>query len=91
MRRRGLFTAIIDGLRAGYPDQAPHAGHSPLLALNGPLALTSAQKARVVQALEGLPTDDTSIEVAITKATNRLPTPSQISAIHRELHRTSAR
>ena len=32
---RSTFGSIINWLRAGYPDDAPHIGYSPLLALNG--------------------------------------------------------
>ena len=89
-RVRHAVTAAIDWLRAGYPDEAPRTGHSPLLALNGPLALTPTQKDRIANALEGQPVCTTNIEVAITKATNRLPTPTQTRAISRALHhRTS--
>ena len=89
-RVSGAFTAVIDWLRAGYPEEAPRTGHSPLLALYGPLALTPAQQRRIVKDLEEQPTDTTDIEVAITKVTNRLATPTQTRAIYRELnHRTS--
>lgn len=80
------FSAVIDWLRAGYPDEAPRTGYSPLLALNGPLALTPRQKRRVVKELEGQPNDTTTIEIVITKATGRLPTPGQTSMISRELN-----
>ena len=84
------LTAVIDWLRAGYPDEAPRNGHSPLLALNGPLALTPAQKDCIAKDLEGQPACTSNIEVAITKATNRLPTRTQTRAISRALHnRTS--
>lgn len=87
---RCAFTAAIEWLRAGYPEEAPRTGHSPLLALYGPLALTPAQQRRIVKDLAQHPTDTTDIEVAITKATNRLPTPTQIHAIVKVMHhRTS--
>jgi hypothetical protein len=56
------FTSVIDWLRAGYPDEAPRTGHSPLLALNGPLALTPAHKDRIANDLEGQPVCTTNIE-----------------------------
>jgi hypothetical protein len=34
-----MFRSIIDWFRAGYPDEAPSTGYSPLLALNGPIGL----------------------------------------------------
>ena len=89
-RVRHAFNAVIDWLRAGYPDEAPRTGHSPLLALNGPLALTAAQKYRIAKNLVGQPVDTTTIDVAITKVTNRLPTPAQTRAVSRTLHRTAS-
>ena len=83
---RNALTAIIDWLRASYPDEAPRTGYSPLLALNGPLALTSAQKVRISQDLAGQAAGPVNIDVAITKVTNRLPTPSQTRAVSRTLH-----
>jgi len=82
-----MLTAAADWLRAGYPDGAPATGHSPLLALNGPLALTTRQKCRIAKELEGLPTEVGTIEVAIIKATDRLPTPTQTREIVGLLHR----
>ena len=40
--------SIIDWLRAGYPDEAPRTGYSPLLALNGPIALSARQTEQIV-------------------------------------------
>ena len=57
---RCAFTAAIEWLRAGYPEEAPRTGHSPLLALYGPPALTPAQQRRIVKDLEEQPTDTTS-------------------------------
>ena len=85
----GILTATADWLRAGYPEGAPRTGHSPLLALNGPLCLSPTQKYRIAKDLEGLPRDIGTIEVAITKATDRLPTPIQtreiVGLVHQHL------
>jgi hypothetical protein len=35
-----MFRSIIDWLRAGYPDEAPSTGYSPLPALNAPVGLS---------------------------------------------------
>ena len=52
-----VFRSIIEWFRAGYPDEAPRTGHSPLLALNGPIALTPGQTAQIVSDwVTGLPT-----------------------------------
>lgn len=85
-RMSGAFRAVIDWLRAGYPDQAPPTGHCLLLALHGPLSLTPQQTQHIVDTLDGAPTAATDIEVAITKITDRLPTPSQTRAIAMALH-----
>jgi hypothetical protein len=77
---------VIDWFRAGYPDEAPPTGYSPLLALHGPMALTPRQTRHIVDELHSAPADTTDIKVAITKATDRLPTPTQIRAVTTALH-----
>jgi hypothetical protein len=69
--------SLIAWLRAGYPDGAPRTGYSPLIALNGPSALSEKQTQEAVGELSAGPFDRTDIEVAITKATGRLPNASQ--------------
>jgi hypothetical protein len=78
--------SAIDWLRSGYPDEAPPTGYSPLLALSGPLALTPRQIQRIVDELDGAAAHSTEIAVAITKATDRLPTQTQIRAVALALH-----
>ena len=85
MRISGAFRSVIGWLRSGYPDEAPPPGYSPLLALLGPMSLTPRQTQHIVDELDGAPPDTTDIEVAITKATDRLPTPTQIRAVVRAL------
>jgi hypothetical protein len=85
-RISGAFRSVIDWLRAGYPDEAPSTSYSPLLALNGPLALTPRQMRHVVDELRSVSADATDIKVAITKATDRLPTQTQIRAVTTALH-----
>ena len=51
----GILTATADWLRAGYPEGAPRTGHSPLLALNGPLCLSPTQKYRIAKNSRGYP------------------------------------
>lgn len=77
--------AIVDWLRAGYPDEAPTRGYSPLMALYGPIALSQSQTDQVIDEVSVAPADHLAIDVAITKATNRLPTPLQIAKIVRTL------
>lgn len=81
---RGLL-ATVDWLRGGYPDEAPTQGHSYLMALNGPIALSPRQTAQIVDELDGRPSDPLDVDVAITKATGRLPTPRQTSKVFRAL------
>ena len=76
---------IVDWLRAGYPDEAPTHGYSPLMALYGPIALSQRQTDQVLDELGVAPADPLAIDVAITRATGRLPTPLQIAKIVRTL------
>lgn len=85
-RRRAPVRSIIDWLRAGYPDEAPRTGYSPLLALNGPIALSARQTEQIVAELGEGPADSVDIGVAIAKATKRLPTQAQTCAVTRALH-----
>jgi hypothetical protein len=73
--------SIITWLRAGYPDEAPSTGYSPLLALNGPVSLSARQTARIISELGDGPMEPIDIAVAITKATHRLPTQTQTRTI----------
>ena len=87
---RKILNRGVDWLRAGYPDGAPRTGHSPLLALCGPMALTSDQQDRISQDLKGQNPSTIDIDIAITKVTGRLPTPTQTLAASRALrHRAS--
>lgn len=82
---RSALTAAIGWLRAGYAEQAPRTGHSTLIALYGPVSLTARQLGCAVAALGDGPSSSADIDVAITMATNRLPTPSQRYAVSRAL------
>jgi hypothetical protein len=81
LRRSGPVRSIIDWLRAGYPDEAPRIGYSPLIALHGPTALSRKQIRQVLDCLATGVYDKTDIEVAITGATGRLPTPPQLRQV----------
>jgi Protein of unknown function (DUF3349) len=89
MRNRAAasrFRSIVDWFRCGYPDDAPDSGHSPLLALFGPPTLSNRQLDEIV---DGLPANrrPVDIKVAITKATNRMPTEAQVCEVTRALER----
>ena len=82
----GAFRSMIGWLRAGYPDEAPATGYSALLALNGPITLTPKQIEQILGSLDGKPARVADIEVAITKATDHLPTAAQVWAVMRLLN-----
>ena len=84
-RIAGAVVSITEWLRAGYPDEAPRTGYSPLLALNGPIALSARQTAQIVSELGDAPSDLIDIGVAITKATDRLPTQTQTQTVTQAL------
>jgi hypothetical protein len=81
----GALRSLIGWFRAGYPDEAPAMGYSALLALNGPIALTPKQIEQILGSLNGKPARVADIEVAITKATDHLPTAAQVRAVVRLL------
>lgn len=85
------LTAGLEWLRAGYPADQPRAGHSALVALTGPISLSPKQKDCVTAQLDGAPIEITTIEVAITKVTHRLPTPSQTSDMVHLLQQRASR
>ena len=87
---RIALAACTAWLRAGYPTGTPRTGHSALLALNGPLSLTRSQQDCVTAELDSAAIEVTAIQVAITKATNRLPTPSQTREAVELLHQRSS-
>ena len=76
---------MIDWLRAGYADEAPGTGNSPLIALNGPIALSDRETHEITAALGDGLCDTTDIAVAITRVTGRLPNPSQVQMVGRAL------
>src|SRR6476660_248173 len=76
-----LLGAIIEWLRAGYPDDAPSTGSSPLLALNGPLSLSARQTAQIVAKLGEEPTDSIQIEVTISFVTDPPTTETQTRTV----------
>lgn len=92
-RASSKLRSIVEWLRAGYPDEAPRTGHSPLLALNGPIALSQKQTEQIVDELLGQPSDTVDIKVEISKVTDHLPTETQIHTIAQALehHRKQQR
>jgi hypothetical protein len=78
------FWSVIDWLRAGYTEEAPRQGHSPLIALNGPPSLSDKQTREIADGLAPR-ADRIDVEVAIIKATDRLPTDAQVHRVRRAL------
>lgn len=78
---RNPLPSIVNWLLAGYPDDTPRTGYSPLLALSGPISLSGKQTQEVVNQLGTDPCDKTDIGVAITSVTDRLPNPSQVQKV----------
>lgn len=89
VRNAARPSKLIGWLRVGYPSDTPTQGHSPLLALNGPLTLTAGQFLRAINEIDCCAPSATDIEVAITKATNQMPTPAQVGEVSRALKRRS--
>lgn len=77
--------ALRDRFRAGYPNEAPGLGYSPLMALAGPPSLTPKQAQQVVEHLVDRPADPVEVAVAIVGVTGRLPHPGQRRTIERLL------
>ncbi|PQP43277.1 DUF3349 domain-containing protein [Mycolicibacterium austroafricanum] len=51
-----LLSSVVEWLRHGYPADAPTRGHSPLIALQGPITLTEQQLLRFCAATQTSPT-----------------------------------
>jgi hypothetical protein len=88
-RLSSVTRSFVERLRAGCPEEAPSTGYSPLIALPGPIELPAKQRELVVDRLRGNPADTLDGEVAITKATDRLPTETQVHSVARVLRQTS--
>ncbi|MFC9896804.1 DUF3349 domain-containing protein [Nocardia sp. NPDC127579] len=79
--------AIIDWLRAGYPDGVPESDYIPLLALLR--RRLSDDEVRLVatelSTAGDLPADKTDIQVMITKITNEMPSESDVERVQSRL------
>jgi len=81
--RPGLLTAVLDWLRAGYPEGVPPTDYVPLLALLRP-RLSDEDLDRVVQELEQadlLPADRAEIASALEKVVGAEPTREDVSRV----------
>ncbi|WP_309234628.1 DUF3349 domain-containing protein [Nocardia sp. XZ_19_385] len=79
--------AIIDWLRAGYPDGVPESDYIPLIALlRRRLSDDEVRLIATELATTGdFPADKTDIQVMITKVTNELPSEPDVSRVQSRL------
>lgn len=82
-----FLNAIIDWLRAGYPDGVPESDYIPLLALLR-RRLSDDEVRQIAAELAGsgdLPADKTDIQVMITKVTNEMPSETDVLRVQTRL------
>ncbi|AFU05827.1 DUF3349 domain-containing protein [Nocardia brasiliensis] len=82
-----FLNAIIDWLRAGYPDGVPESDYIPLLALLR-RRLSEDEVRQIAAELAGsgdLPADKTDIQVMITKVTNEMPSAADVARVQTRL------
>lgn len=82
-----FLNAIIDWLRAGYPDGVPESDYIPLLALLR-RRLSDDEVRQIAAELAGtgdLPADKTDIQVMITKITNEMPSEADVLRVQTRL------
>ncbi|WP_280433182.1 DUF3349 domain-containing protein [Nocardia brasiliensis] len=82
-----FLNAIIDWLRAGYPDGVPESDYIPLLALLR-RRLSEEEVRQIAAELAGsgdLPADKTDIQVMITKVTNEMPSEADVARVQTRL------
>ncbi|MFD0365233.1 DUF3349 domain-containing protein [Nocardia sp. GCM10030253] len=82
-----FLNAIIDWLRAGYPDGVPESDYIPLLALLRRRLSDDdvRQLAAELTATGDLPADKTDIQVMITKTTNEMPSETDVARVRSRL------
>lgn len=82
-----FLNAIIDWLRAGYPDGVPESDYIPLLALlRRRLSDDEVRQIAAELAATGdLPADKTDIQVMITKITNEMPSETDVLRVQTRL------
>jgi hypothetical protein len=82
-----FLNAIIDWLRAGYPDGVPESDYIPLLALLR-RRLSDDDVRQLAAELTGsgdLPADPADIGVMITKITNEMPSEVDVARVRSRL------
>lgn len=84
---RPLLSAIVEWLRAGYPDGVPESDYIPLLALlRRRLSDEEVREIAAELAASGdLPADKADIQVMITKVTNEMPSETDVERVRHKL------
>lgn len=84
---RAFLTAILDWLRAGYPDGVPETDYVPLFALLSRRLSGEEVRAvaRAVMHAEDVAISDVDIGVEITKITNELPREEDVARVRSKL------
>jgi hypothetical protein len=82
-----FLNAIIDWLRAGYPDGVPESDYVPLLALLRRRLSDDEvrQIAAKLAAVGDIAADKTDIQVMITRVTNEMPSETDASRVQARL------
>lgn len=82
-----FLTAVVDWLRAGYPEGVPEADYIPLVAVLA--RRLTPEEVRAVAAELGregrLPIDDADIGTVITTITDELPRPADVERVRSRL------
>ena len=76
-----ILRSAVEWLRVGYPADAPTRGHSPLIALHGPISLTEQQLQRICAAISPGCEDPIEIGTAILEATGWLPSGDDVDQV----------
>jgi hypothetical protein len=80
-----FLTAIVDWLRAGYPEGVPPTDYFPVLALLSRGLSTDEVKAVAHELMQRGDVDNIDIWVAITGLTDDLPNPQDIERVRKRL------
>ncbi|MFI9510770.1 DUF3349 domain-containing protein [Nocardia sp. NPDC052566] len=82
-----FLNAIIDWLRAGYPDGVPESDYIPLLALLRRRLSDDEVRQIAAELLSGgdHPVDKADIQVMITKITNEMPSEPDVARVRARL------
>jgi hypothetical protein len=80
-----FVTAIINWLRAGYPNGVPRTDYLPILALLSRRLTADEVQAVATEVMRHPDFDNADIGVAISQITDELPTPEDIQRVRERL------